>query len=34
MQARHEELRGEIVDVTGRQRATAAYGRGQGGGKF
>ncbi len=33
MRARHEEMRGEIADVTGRQRATAAYGRAQSGGK-
>lgn len=33
MRARHEELRHEISDVTGRERATAAYGRTQSGGK-
>jgi len=31
MQAQQQQMRGEISDVSGRQRATAAYGRAQGG---
>lgn len=33
MQARHEEMGDELSDLAGRQRATAAYGRTQSGGK-
>ena len=33
LRTRHQEMRGEISGLAGRQRATAAYGRTQTGGK-